>query len=37
MREIFWHFLKLGWLSFGGPVGNRRNAMTVRVHIMVGH
>jgi chromate transporter len=21
MREIFWYFLKLGWLSFGGPVG----------------
>src|SRR5438094_8399092 len=21
MREIFWYFLKLGWLAFGGPVG----------------
>jgi chromate transporter len=21
MNEIFWHFLKLGWLAFGGPVG----------------
>src|SRR3954470_22642427 len=20
-REIFWYFLKLGWLAFGGPVG----------------
>ena len=20
MREIFWYFLKLGWLAFGGPV-----------------
>src|SRR5262250_1994321 len=21
MREIFWYFLKLGWLAFGGPIG----------------
>ncbi len=21
MREVFWYFLKLGWLAFGGPVG----------------
>src|SRR5438132_13137287 len=21
MREIFWYFLRLGWLAFGGPVG----------------
>jgi len=21
MTEIFWYFLKLGWLAFGGPVG----------------
>ncbi len=21
MSEIFWYFLKLGWLAFGGPVG----------------
>src|SRR6266550_4583933 len=21
MQEIFWYFLKLGWLAFGGPVG----------------
>src|SRR5712664_4031246 len=21
MAEIFWYFLKLGWLAFGGPVG----------------
>jgi hypothetical protein len=21
MRETFWYFLKLGWLAFGGPVG----------------
>jgi chromate transporter len=21
LQEIFWYFLKLGWLSFGGPVG----------------
>jgi chromate transporter len=21
MAEVFWYFLKLGWLSFGGPVG----------------
>src|SRR5256714_10269624 len=21
MREIFWYFLKVGWLAFGGPVG----------------
>jgi chromate transporter len=21
MKEIFWYFLKLGWLAFGGPVG----------------
>lgn len=21
MREVFWHFLRLGWLAFGGPVG----------------
>jgi chromate transporter len=21
MEEIFWYFLKLGWLAFGGPVG----------------
>ena len=21
MGEIFWYFLKLGWLAFGGPVG----------------
>jgi chromate transporter len=21
VREIFWYFLKLGWLAFGGPVG----------------
>jgi len=21
MHEIFWYFLKLGWLAFGGPVG----------------
>jgi chromate transporter len=21
MRDIFWYFLKLGWLAFGGPVG----------------
>jgi chromate transporter len=21
MRQIFWYFLKLGWLAFGGPVG----------------
>src|SRR2546428_12013552 len=21
MREIFWYFLKLGWLAFGGPGG----------------
>lgn len=20
-REIFWYFLKLGWLAFGGPIG----------------
>src|SRR3954462_1814239 len=21
MRDVFWYFLKLGWLAFGGPVG----------------
>lgn len=21
MRELFWYFLELGWLAFGGPVG----------------
>src|SRR5437867_11392392 len=21
MTEIFWYFLRLGWLAFGGPVG----------------
>jgi chromate transporter len=21
MREIFWYYLKLGWLAFGGPIG----------------
>ena len=21
MREVFWYFLRLGWLAFGGPVG----------------
>src|SRR5678815_2358893 len=21
MRQVFWYFLKLGWLAFGGPVG----------------
>jgi chromate transporter len=21
LRDIFWHFLKQGWLGFGGPVG----------------
>ena len=21
MSEIFWYFLKLGWLAFGGPIG----------------
>ncbi len=21
LREVFWYFLKLGWLAFGGPVG----------------
>jgi chromate transporter len=21
MREVFWYFFKLGWLAFGGPVG----------------
>ncbi|MFL5300122.1 MAG: chromate transporter, partial [Anaeromyxobacteraceae bacterium] len=21
MTEIFWYFLKLGWLAFGGPIG----------------
>src|SRR5512136_725134 len=21
MREIFWYFCRLGWLAFGGPVG----------------
>jgi chromate transporter len=21
MAEIFWYFLKLGWLAFGGPLG----------------
>ena len=21
MRDIFWYFLRLGWLAFGGPVG----------------
>ena len=21
LREIFWYFLRLGWLAFGGPVG----------------
>ncbi len=21
MGEIFWYFLRLGWLAFGGPVG----------------
>ena len=21
MKEVFWYFLKLGWLAFGGPVG----------------
>src|SRR5512138_166734 len=21
MAEIFWYFLKLGWLAFGGPIG----------------
>ena len=21
MADIFWYFLKLGWLAFGGPVG----------------
>lgn len=21
MRELFWYFFKLGWLAFGGPVG----------------
>src|SRR5512141_74568 len=21
VRELFWYFLKLGWLAFGGPVG----------------
>jgi chromate transporter len=21
MREVFWYFLRLGWLAFGGPIG----------------
>ena len=21
MRDVFWYFLRLGWLAFGGPVG----------------
>ena len=21
LREVFWYFLRLGWLAFGGPVG----------------
>jgi hypothetical protein len=21
LRDLFWYFLKLGWLAFGGPVG----------------
>jgi chromate transporter len=21
MRELFWYFVKLGWLAFGGPIG----------------
>ena len=36
MPEIFWYFLKLGWLAFGGPVG-QIGLMHLQLVIYVGY